>query len=188
MFAYCGNNPINNVDPAGTYYCQVKENRTACVGSFGVSGDALASMFFLVSFVESIQAMTQSATVAKEDEDTKAQTIVTTSSQNNEAKFYGVDLYGGTFRTITPPMSFDTALTWAYVTAASHRYSSRQSWGIRTEKSKDAIQMAIALTPVGPVVYDPANPKRGHLGHFHTAYRCIGTECAHSFHVWFDEL
>ena len=42
MFAYCGNNPASNIDPAGTYYCQVRDNR-AVVGGV-VSADDLLGL------------------------------------------------------------------------------------------------------------------------------------------------
>ena len=104
---------------------------------------------------------------------------------NDKAVYYGMDLYGGTENIITDPMTFDQAAAWAIRTAASGKYSERQSWGLYTENKDDAMAMAFFLGKSAKFTHD--KKEKGHYAHFHTAFRQIYGISAKNFHMWYGE-
>ena len=184
MFAYCLNAPVNCQDSSGLAGTAALGNtRDGFVresGGAGVSGDWLAALLLYVSLTAQTASKKKTETIKSE---VIPITDASTCEGNNNNIYYGADLYGGSLRLTTPAMSFDEAYTWATSTAIIGVYPDRAGWGLYTYEYDDALEMAIALSPTGPVVLDPA--KGGHRAHFHTAYRYVDTVSAQSFHIWY---
>lgn len=189
MFAYCLNAPVVLADYSGNYSAAALRNtRDGFVresGGGGLSTAALSALLTYVSISTFLDVIT--TPVTKTNEQTKDESVtvveVVASDINDNAIYFGVDLYGGSMNIITPPMDFENAYVWSALTASSNRYSSRAGWGLYTKEYEDALSMTIALSPIGPVQLDPV--KGAHLAHFHTAGRYVNGIYSGSFHIWY---
>ena len=105
-------------------------------------------------------------------------------SPNNDAVYYGADIYGGTWKKVTGPLSSEEAILWVETTASSNVYGKSAPWGLYTESSTDAFFMAAVLGKGLPV---PDTGNIGEYSHFHVHGRVLKNKYKH-FHVWYGEL
>ena len=138
----------------------------------GTGGGGIGPTAVLFAVLDAlIQAVRYSSYTSKKDDD--------------KTMYYGMDLYGGTENIITEPMTFDQAVAWAIRTAASGKYTERESWGLYTQNKDDAMAMAFYLGKSAQFTHD--KKKKGHYAHFHTAFRQIYGIPATNFHMWYGE-
>ena len=178
MFAYCLNNPVNCADYSGEL--SKKTTTTPFImlvildgsnggGSSG-GGGGIDPGIILITLLERLLLQVFSKAISEQNESTGA-------------VFYGVDLFNGSMNYITGEMDFNTAATWAVQVVASNKYSSRESWGLYTEKRSDAEAMTIYLGQ--SLLYTHDEKKKHHYAHYHTANREIFGMYAHNFHMWY---
>lgn len=119
-------------------------------------------------------------TIAIEEEASVAIAIFSTSTQN-DVYFYGADMVGGTWKTVTGPLSADEAKVWV----ASRLYGKRSKWGLYTANQHDALQMAwdlgLGLPPI------PHLDRLGEYPHYHVGDFLLWGQYKH-FHVWFGSI
>ena len=75
-------------------------------------------------------------------EDAQAVAITVSITQSNEAVYYGADMKGGTWKIVTPPMTYQETKAWVILTALTQSYGKGANWGLYTSKSFDACTMA----------------------------------------------
>ena len=187
MFAYCINNPVNQVDYDGTVdsaavYTLIGALISALDGPSPVL-DIVVSIW-LVAVVtnpptENLDSIAgsfdvdQDKTVANEAITKSPVTDVAESAvrkrTRQKAIYYGVDLYGGHWNYRTPAMTFNEAVAWVSANIAVGTYSNREAWGVYTEKNSDAYKLAMVFSTIGgPIRHKQKITKRGiKYGHYH---------------------
>ena len=84
---------------------------------------------------------------------------------NDDAEYYGADRWGGEWKIVTPPMTYDEAKVWTATTAAMHIYGKGASWELYTMEHGDALAMAWDLGLGGIPIHDYGRP--GEFSHYH---------------------
>ena len=101
-----------------------------------------------------------------------------------KAVFYGADIRGGTWKTVTEPMNFVEARTWVEITADTNVYGKGASWGLYTPNELDAKMMAISFG--GPNLV-PLEQEVGIYPHYHVEKLNLFGIYKH-FHVWYGAM
>ena len=210
MFAYCGNNFMNLVDPTGEFWSELWQfiqtaaaeigNTIAsltpayagcgtiaiCDGPFPF-GDAIglagAALITIGAIGYGINNAWHSPPIAASKTE-KAIISNITGANRNQPVFYGADLYGGDWKIVTEAMDFNTALAWVTATAAGGIYGKNASWGVYTQEYGDAMALAAALGGGSPCWH---GNNMGQYNHYHVAGMLLFGEYKH-FHVWYGNL
>ena len=206
MFAYCGNNPVNRTDSNGQFWGEIVEFIKTAITSIGNTirglttayagcgslaladgplpfgdGAALVGATALTvgavgyGVYQTAKTSARAKPKAKEKDDT---------APIEKAVFYGADIRGGTWKTVTEPMNFVEARTWVEVTADTNVYGKGASWGLYTPNELDARMMAISFGGPNPI-FDPA--QRGIYAHYHVEGRNLFGQYKH-FHIWYGAM
>lgn len=184
MFAYCLNNPVNYTDASG---------ETGIMAA-GWLVPLLALVDALTPFLEFVALCLVGATViTKYIEREKAESIAIAdsivSTGEQQAVYYGADIVGDLtgkkeWRLRTGSMDYETAIGWAYATAASGTYGRNASWGLYTPNQDDASNIAVALGGIGPCLHEN---RINEYPHFHVFGMLLFGKYKH-FHVWYGSL
>ena len=205
MFSYCNNNSVNGADYCGysfTGYLSdfsgyMQEMKGVFNTAIGISqvDSAIPGPCDIVAVaiagVAVIYAAVAAAVDAFKDEEQPAIPALAAAAarlENNNAIYYGINLYGGRMNQITEAMTFKEAAAWATVTAQAGTYPPRAAWGLKTEHVDDAAAMAVYLG--APSALEPLLHfgKKNHLAHYHTYGRLILGLSATNFHIWFESF
>ena len=208
MFAYCGNNPVCNSDATGMLHIREGTGGSpGYVGSPGESGGKPVSRFSVVwptnwpNMSTAVASATVVAGIALLDfsidslrrerfairkrENVTAVAITTAPTRPSNAKYYGADIYGGQWKKVTPPMTYEEALLWTTATAASHVYGKGANWGLYTLNGSDAYAIAWELGCGFEPIHDP--PRKGEYRHYHIYQRTLVGEYK-GFHSWYGSI
>ena len=195
LFAYCGNNPVGRVDPDGQSWIDafvgvITGWKVAYAGVGAIAavdgplpfGDiAAAAGAALITVAAVFVATYQYATAPKD----KVESESIPAPPSSEAIFYGADRYGGEWKYVTGPMTFEEAAVWVHANATAHTYGKSTVWGLYTPYENDAFQMAMLLGNGQIPIFD--FPKEGLYPHYHVAGRDLFGTYSH-FHVWFGTI
>ena len=211
MFVYCGNNSISRLDPSGQFFQEIVEFfKTAIVqtsnamrglapvfaGCAGAAasdgplpiGDILGIGVAILTVIGAAGYGVCKATEALAHSVPKTESKdkdITISLPTSGPTFYGVDMYGGTWKPVTGPMTHEQAIAWVDITAKSNVYGKNASWGLYTQKSTDASIMAMVLGGGTYPEFHPGNV--GEYPHYHVSGYILFNKYKH-FHVWFGNL
>ena len=102
--------------------------------------------------------------------------------ENSFSKYYGADIYGGTWKLTTGPMNFTDTTKWVYATSASNVYGKGASWGLFTANQNDAYMMAVTLgNGQAPIIHYATDEN---FAHYHVNGFIFDNKYKH-FHIWF---
>ena len=104
--------------------------------------------------------------------------------RQNSTVYYGADIYGGTWKIVTPPMNYDAAIAWVISIANSGVYGKRASWGVYTKTNQDAGSFVQFFDKGIPIHHDG---KAGEFPHYHVSGYTFMGKYEH-FHVWYGIL
>ena len=163
---------------------------TALAGGIGASATALGALVSLFPFLlTGSSAQTQSGPVSVALTDAKSLDTI----KNHSGFYFGAALIGEEkkWTIVTPPMTRETAISWAQISAASAYISesgmnlyTNTSWGLYCPSHLEAYSLAAMFSggnfPVGPEVYG-----KGEFMHYHTAKPSKFMGRYRHFHFWF---
>ena len=187
LFAYCGNNPINNSDPTGNASIAAGLGLGAMVKGFLAGAAAILGMVGAAAAAKkastSIASYRRSAQTGVKTESVEVP-IVDERRYDPEPLYFGADTYGGTWKTVTSAMTLDDAVAWTEMIAASQVYGKNAAWGLYTYRQEDAMIMAQILFPDG---YLLPEGEKNQFAHYHPYSRVFRGKYKH-FHVWYGEI
>lgn len=193
VFAYCNNDSVNFMDQSGhakndaTTMLSFKELlATVLVGSQLDSllpiADAILAIVAGAAFIASrFSANTDAPTISISESKVTAYE----DTGNSSAMYYGADIRGGKWKTVTSAMNYETAVAWVATTANSSIYGKNASWGLYTQTVEDASLMATGLGGGLPPIYHKGEV--GQYQHFHVYDFNLFGKYKH-FHIWYGEL
>ena len=189
MFAYCNNNPVNNIDPYGKSTEAIMNWWIAVMGALAgieptiigeivlIGGIAIIGGIWLINILCEVEQNL-------EETDSKAEEKTETKSKN-ERIYYGADARGvkgeSKLNIVTGAMTYEEAVAWANATAESGIYGRDAPWGIYTEKEADAIAIGMAFGAITPY----SECCKGGYMHYHLNSRNFGRY--KHFHFWYGQ-
>ena len=208
MWAYCLNNPVCRYDTSGRLWEEIQELIGFIADSIGNAINSFAPVYAVCGTLPFIDGplpigdavglalaaiVTLGATgygicqgvKAYDQAIAKSEEKDTVSIPKHKTYFYGADIQGGIWKKVTGPMGPLESAVWVASSAISGRYGKGASWGLYTEKKKDAAGMARVLGGLRKPKHDFG--KVGQYSHYHVASRKLFGKYKH-FHVWYGTL
>ena len=192
LFAYCGNNPINNSDPTGNASIAAGLGLGAMVKGFLAGAAAILGMVGAAAAAKkastSIASYRRSAQTGVKTESVEVP-IVDERRYDPEPLYFGAQYRGNSagqkqWETTTPAMTLEQTKIWIDQQEILGFYGKQASWGVYTPRQQDALLLATEIFPDGILVH---TGKSGEYNHFHNATQIFRGRYKH-FHIWYGAL
>ena len=188
MFAYCGNSPMNNIDPTGKADAAVIQEASSWI--LWLLGLLDSATFFLeATALVLVGVYVINEYVEKKEEETLAITYSAVAFGDQQAEYYLADNVGDSngkkeWRIQIGPMDFETAFGLTLAIAFSKKYGKNANWGLYTENQEDAYKMVIALGGGNPCLHEN---RIGEYPHYHVYGMDLFGQYKH-FHIWYGSI
>lgn len=202
-FKYCANNPLVFTDISGESEAVATPSLELILaqviqGAQILAGTVSKAVPGLGIFLVTLLTPAHTATDAEEGVATGIwvgeQSKTNTKSQNI-GDYYGAKIENHTFKQITPAMSIEQAVSWAFLVSSlgidNGGMGINTKWGIYTNSKANALAIYPLLLPANAAIPTPAPVYEfnlpGQYPHFHMPDRLFNNKHKH-FHIWYGTI